>query len=186
MKKLAILFPGIGYHCDKPLLYYGRAAARECGYEECINLAYSYDGGNIRGNEEKMQRAFEALYAQAERSLAQVDFAQYDDILFLSKSVGTIIASAYARKYGIACRHVLYTPLSQTFSFGPENGIAFIGTRDPWSRAEEILSLSEKCGLPIYVYEGKNHSLENGDCMDDLSVLKDVMEKTRDFLIKSK
>lgn len=21
MKKLAVLFPGIGYHCDKPLLY---------------------------------------------------------------------------------------------------------------------------------------------------------------------
>ena len=23
MKKLVVLFPGIGYHCDKPLLYYG-------------------------------------------------------------------------------------------------------------------------------------------------------------------
>lgn len=24
MKKLAVLFPGIGYHCDKPLLYYSK------------------------------------------------------------------------------------------------------------------------------------------------------------------
>lgn len=186
MKKLIIIFPGIGYHCDKPLLYYSRAVARECGYEECVNLTYSYDGGNIRGNEQKMQMAFEALYAQAEKRLAQVEFGQYEDILFVSKSVGTIIASAYAKKHGINCRHVLYTPLAQTFSFAPERGITFIGTKDPWSNVDEVMSLSRKNNTPIYVYDGTNHSLEAGDCMGDLDILKDVMEKTRDFLIENK
>ena len=52
--KAAVFFPGIGYHCDKPLLYYSRKLAQECGYEETIALSYTYDGGNIRGNEEKM------------------------------------------------------------------------------------------------------------------------------------
>lgn len=47
MKKLAIFFPGIGYHCDKPLLYYARKLTQECGYEESILLSYSYDGRNI-------------------------------------------------------------------------------------------------------------------------------------------
>lgn len=65
--KLAVFFPGIGYHCDKPLLYYSRKLAQECGYEETIALSYTYDGGNIRGNEEKMQQAFESLYEQAEK-----------------------------------------------------------------------------------------------------------------------
>ena len=60
--KAAVFFPGIGYHCDKPLLYYSRKLAQECGYEETIALSYTYDGGNIRGNEEKMQQAFESLY----------------------------------------------------------------------------------------------------------------------------
>ncbi len=27
-KRLAVLFPGIGYHCDKPLLYYSAKLAR--------------------------------------------------------------------------------------------------------------------------------------------------------------
>ena len=94
--KLAVFFPGIGYHCDKPLLYYSRKLAQECGYEETIALSYTYDGGNIRGNEEKMQQAFESLYEQAEKSLSAVDFDKYDEILFVAKSVGTIIASAYA------------------------------------------------------------------------------------------
>lgn len=183
MKKLVIIFPGIGYHCDKPLLYYGRAVARECGYEECTALAYSYDGRGIRGDEQKMRLAFEALYAQAEERLKDVDFGKYEDILFMSKSVGTIIASAYAKKHGINCRHVLYTPLAQTFSFAPERGISFIGTKDPWSNVDEVLSLSRKNGTPIHVYEGANHSLEAGDCMGDLEVLKDVMGKTEDFLL---
>ena len=31
-KKLAVLFPGIGYHCDKPLLYYSAKLAGAAGY----------------------------------------------------------------------------------------------------------------------------------------------------------
>lgn len=44
------LFPGIGYHCDKPLLYYGKKLAIMHEYTDCISLSYSYDGKNIRGN----------------------------------------------------------------------------------------------------------------------------------------
>ena len=83
--KAAVFFPGIGYHCDKPLLYYSRKLAQECGYEETIALSYTYDGGNIRGNEEKMQQAFESLYEQAEKSLSAIDFDKYDEILFVAK-----------------------------------------------------------------------------------------------------
>ena len=79
--KLAVFFPGIGYHCDKPLLYYAKKLTQQCRYEECISLSYSYDGGNIRGNQQKMQQAFEALYAQAEEKLADVDFGKYSEIL---------------------------------------------------------------------------------------------------------
>lgn len=73
--KLAVFFPGIGYHCDKPLLYYSRKMAQECGYEETIALSYAYDGGNIRGNEEKMQQAFESLYEQAEKVFLSLTLA---------------------------------------------------------------------------------------------------------------
>ena len=32
MKKTAVIFPGIGYHTDKPLLYYSRKIAASQGY----------------------------------------------------------------------------------------------------------------------------------------------------------
>ena len=103
---MQFFFPGIGYHCDKPLLYYARKLAQECGYEKIVLLDYSYEGGNIRENEEKMQQAFERLYEQAERKLKKIDFSAYNDIFFVSKSVGTIIASAYAKKYQIDCKQM--------------------------------------------------------------------------------
>ena len=61
--KAAVFFPGIGYHCDKPLLYYSRKLAQECGYEETIALSYTYDGGNIRGN--AAPQTFTAVTASA-------------------------------------------------------------------------------------------------------------------------
>ena len=33
MRKLAVVFPGIGYTVDKPLLYYSRRLAADAGYE---------------------------------------------------------------------------------------------------------------------------------------------------------
>ena len=32
-KKIAVVFPGMGYHTDKPLLYYSKRIARSMGYE---------------------------------------------------------------------------------------------------------------------------------------------------------
>lgn len=181
--KLAIFFPGIGYHCDKPLLYYSRKLSQECGYKETITLSYFYDGGNIRGNEKKMQQAFESLYVQAEKSLSVIDFNKYDEILFISRSVGTIIASAYAEKHNLKCRQILYTPLKYTYDYKHDDAIAFIGTADPWSIVPEVQELSQKQKVSIYIYENTNHSLETEDTLENLKILQDVMIKTKTFCI---
>lgn len=182
MSKIAVYFPGIGYHCDKPLLYYSRNIARELGYQNDRNVSYAYNAGNIRGNDEKMNEAYEALFLQAEAGLAEVSWSEYDDVLFISKSIGTIIAASYAKKYELKCaRHILYTPLAQTYLFAPDHGIAFIGTADPWSDTDEIIRLSSANHIPLSVYDGCNHSLECNDTFKNLENLKDIMEKTMDF-----
>lgn len=182
MSKIAVYFPGIGYHCDKPLLYYSRNIACESGYKNYINISYIYNGGNVRGNDEKMKEAYEALFLQAEAGLADISWPEYDDVLFISKSIGTIIATSYAEKYGLEyARHVLYTPLAQTYLFAPDHAIAFMGTTDPWSDTDEIIRLSNVNHIPLTVYDGCNHSLECNDTLKNLENLKDVMQRTRDF-----
>ena len=161
--KLAVFFPGIGYHCDKPLLYYSRKLVQEYGYEKIVTL-------NI----------------QAENSLKEIAFDQYEQILFISKSIGTIIASAYAEAQRIPCRHILYTPLKETYAFGHEAAVAFIGNSDLWSDVKKVADLSEKQNVKIHIYEGANHSLETKSVRDNLDILKDVMEKTSRYMEESK
>lgn len=182
MKKLVVIFPGIGYRCDKPLLYYSRRLAAELGYETAVPLQYTFSGENIRGNTARMQEAFESLYEQAQASLSTVDWNSFDDILFLSKSIGTIISCAYAEKNSIPCHQILYTPLEQTYSFAPANSIAFIGTEDPWSNVREVIRLSHEQAVPIYPYKDANHSLETPDTMQNLEILNDVMKRSKEFI----
>ena len=182
IKKIAIFFPGIGYHCDKPLLYYSRKIVIENGYTEYMNMDYKYDGKGIRGDEHKMQEAFESLYAQAEKMLAKVELDEYDDVLFVSKSVGTIISSAYAEKHNIKCRQILYTPLKQTYQFQHEDAVAFIGTSDPWSNTEEVVRLSREQNVTIHVYNEANHSLETSDILESIKILENVMNKTKEYV----
>ena len=40
-EKIIVLFPGIGYHSDKPLLYFSKRIARSLGYE-IVELKYEF------------------------------------------------------------------------------------------------------------------------------------------------
>ena len=122
------------------------------------------------------------LYAQAEAQLSAVDWPQYDDVLFLSKSIGTAVSAAFAQRHGIPCRQILYTPLSLTFALAPQNALAFLGTADPWSDASSVAAAARANGTPLCLYENANHSLETGDVLHDLATLQDVMQKTQTFI----
>ena len=182
--KLAVLFPGIGYHCDKPILYFARKLAKQAGFDEVINLSYTCKADNIRGNDKKMREVGEILYEQAERQLEQVDWQQYEEVLFISKSIGTAVAAAYAMRHRIPCKNIWYTPLAQTFDFAPREGIAFTGTADPWVKNAEIKALCAKAQIPLYEYEDANHSLEVGDAVENLRILEDVITQSRDYLLR--
>lgn len=182
MAKLAVVFPGIGYTCDKPLLYYAEDLAVQNGYES-KRITYTLPGETrIRGNLEKMEEAFRILYARAEECLSDVEWKRYDEIVFISKSIGTVIAAAYATKLsGCEIRHILYTPLEYTFDHHPQNAIGFLGTADSWCVPEKVLSRAKEEGIPMHIYEGADHSLEIGNVLADLDTIKDVMERTKSF-----
>ena len=180
--KLVVCFPGIGYHCDKPLLYYSRKLAACAGYDHTLLLQYTYHKDGLRGSPAALREAFDTLYAQAEAQLSAVDWPQYDDVLFLSKSIGTAVSAAFAQRHGIPCRQILYTPLSLTFALAPQNALAFLGTADPWSDAFSVAAAARANGTPLCLYENANHSLETGDVLHDLATLQDVMQKTQTFI----
>ena len=198
MSKIAVLFPGIGYTCDKPLLYYSAKLAAEKGFE-VVRVPYGNFPSNVKGNAEKMYQSFVSAREQSEEILKDVDWSSYDEIVFFSKSVGTVVALSYASEHGIDARQVLYTPLKETFKFpvaaagagegaadasdaGKSRVIAFHGTGDPWAQTEDIIKICEEKGVPLYLTKDANHSLECGKAIKDIKTIRKVMRTVKEFL----
>lgn len=193
MSKIAVLFPGIGYTCDKPLLYYSAKLAAEKGFE-VVRVPYGNFPSNVKGNAEKMYQSFVSAREQSEDILKDVDWSSYEEIVFFSKSVGTVVALSYAAEHGIDVRQVLYTPLKETFKFPVEAGvavandagksraIAFHGTGDPWAQTEDIIKICEEKGVPLYLTKDANHSLECGKAIKDIKTIRKVMRTVKEFL----
>ena len=180
--KLAVIFPGIGYTADKPLLYYTARLARKHGYQ-IQTVSYGTLPENIKGDSAKMRQAFDLALAQTEESLRDVDWNSFGSILFISKSIGTAISSAYASKYNLKVKNILFTPLTDTFSFPLQGSIAFHGTADPWAETASIQTLAEQKEVPLFLTKNANHSLETGDVQADLSILKTTMDRVEQFII---
>ena len=181
MNKLAVIFPGVGYHTDKPLLYYSKKLAFQNGYE-IVEVPYGKFPKGVKGSREKMEKAFFSAVEQAEEILKDVDFSLYDDILFISKSVGTAVSAAYGGKHHLKTRNIYYTPVEASFQFMTQPGIAFTGTKDSWVDHEAVKESCEKGGFPLYVIEDANHSLETGDVKKDLENLEEIMAVTADYI----
>ncbi len=185
MRKLAVLFPGIGYTVDRPLLHFSRRIAENLGYE-IKPLPYSGFPGNVRGDRQKMVECYELAMSQAGEMLADTDWEAYDEILFIGKSVGTIVAAVLAAEHTAKerIRQVIYTPLEDTFSVPVRDGVVFTGSGDPWvgGAASRIPALCAEQGLPCFVIPGGNHSLETGSWQRDLENLRSVLDETEAFL----
>ena len=182
IKKLAVLFPGIGYHCDKPLLYYGGKLAMQMGYAENIRLSFNCDKDKVKGKKGGIEEAFAVLYTQAKDQLKDVDWTEYDEILFLSKSIGTVVAAAYAKEKNIKCKQVFMTPLALTFAYAPKPGIAFTGTADNWVDYRIVVEECDRYGIPLQIYDNANHSLETEDLERNLQILGDVMQRIKSYV----
>lgn len=180
-RRLAVLFPGIGYHCDKPLLYYPAKLARAKGYE-ALPVPYAGFPEKVRGDADRMRVCLDLAQAQAEAMLASVRWEEYGEVLLIGKSIGTVVASRYAREKGLAARSVLLTPLRETFAFVRGEAVAFHGTADPWADTDAVISACRERGIPLYLTEGANHSLETGDVLRDIRTLEETMAHINAFI----
>ena len=184
MRKLAVFFPGIGYTVDKPLLYYSRKIAAGHGYGISL-IPYQGFPPKIQGDAGRMQESFRIALQQAEEMLSGTELASYEELLFVGKSIGTIVAAKIASDMGIMdrTRFIFYTPLEETFRFKAGKAIVFTGTNDPWvgQADSKIPEYAAEQGYPCVVIADANHSLETGNAVKDIENLQMIMKETERF-----
>ena len=185
MKRLAVFFPGIGYTVDKPLMHYSRRLAEKHGFE-IRPLPYNGFPKKVKGDKTKMQESYKIALKQTKEMLSDIDFEDFDDILFVGKSIGTIVAAKIASKSSVRdrIRFIYYTPLEETFSFPIQDAIVFTGSADPWVDAGRIPALCKELGIPCSVIPNANHSLETLDPEQDTLTLQKIMSETEQYMAK--
>jgi len=183
--KLAVIFPGIGYHTDKPLLYYSKKIARQNGFE-IMEIKFTDLDKSALLNRKSVMELFAKASNQAQAQLEGIDFSAYEQIIFISKSIGTVAASVCAARLHVPAKQVYFTPLEQTFSLVEEgNGLVFFGTADQYADVSEIENLCREKRFSYRIFEGANHSLETGDLESDLRNMTGIIAETEDYLVGS-
>ncbi len=182
--KLAVIFPGMGYHSDKPLLYYSKKLERSRGYE-VIEISYDFQtrAKDIMNDKEAKNEAFLHAVSETKKQLSSVDYADYNDIIFIGKSIGTAVAAYYDKENGVNARYVVFTPVPETFNHLRDNcGIVFHGTADPWCETGLVESKCEELHLELFKVGGANHSLETNDPIIDCSRLPGILDRVNSFI----
>lgn len=182
-KKLAVFFPGFGYGCDRPLLHYARKMASDSG---CDILTIEYgnletDKGNLSHSVGScLNPAFRKAKSQLEHALTY----GYDELYFVSKSFGTVVAGMLANEVKGGPIHQFYlTPLAETITYIKQfPGRVESGTRDPYVSADIRAEIAKIPGVELVVRERANHSLEiSGDVLYSVDLLKQITERYVDF-----
>ncbi|MBR1629275.1 MAG: alpha/beta hydrolase [Lachnospiraceae bacterium] len=184
ISRIAVLFPGIGYTKNHPLLYHSGKLAQQYGYKVKA-LEFSGFPHKLKGNREALMTSFQIAVGQAEDQLKFIDFPAYNEIVFISKSIGTVAAAIYSTKHQVPARQLYFTPLEQTFSLIEDhNGLIFHGTADSWVNTDVVLESCERKRLRLKTILGANHSLESEDVFSNLQDLQLIIEDVGRFLRK--
>lgn len=177
-KKLIVLFPGVKYSTDCPLLYYAKFCYEWKGYE--VLEINSYDVEEVDGLADLDTYAVLAE-KNVKSQLQNVDWKKYTHIVFASKSMGTVIALWLEDELKLSSvTHILLTPLNQTLPYMEKERdyrCIVTGTEDSFVQSQHLKELCQRKKYPLTVIEGVGHRLETEEnFMDNLEILKKIVE----------
>lgn len=186
-KKLAVFFPGRRYGVDCPLLYYSDFICKGREYETIyLHYAVHREENSKATIYEDIENAWE--YVQAR--LKKVPVWEYESIVFVSKSIGTVLASMAQADLNVQVRHLYFTPLEPTLPYftekrmnKPEDNLVIAGTKDPFLEAEKLKKVCCSENIKLLLFQGLGHSMETEEIMGTIEIIKKIMEEVQRFII---
>ena len=168
-KKIVVSFPG-GRGYEIPLLYFGAKYYEDQGYEKIFISHPGY------GDYE-----FSVLFENAEQIISKIDFSEYDEVVFVAKSIGTVVACQIKEKYQIPATLVLFTPVYETLPYlHRENRIKLVavGDKDRYIDAMKLYAECEKEQILCHIEQGVGHRMEVTNNLDrNLEVVSNVIKR---------
>ena len=160
-----------------PLLYYVRDASLQAGCD-VICLQYFFQCSQVKYNHvDDFLQVCDDCYRAIHHFVH--DANTYENIVFLSKSLGTLFAGEAAALFGEKnIRHFFLTPLPETIPYIEKlESIVIAGSKDSYFSKENIESIR---GLPlptVKIIDEADHSLENAqDYAHSVTILSNILD----------
>ena len=161
-KKLAVLFPGVRYGEDCPLLYYSGMKYEEKGYE-IVTADYQMNRTNsLEHLSDYAKMAIQNVKEQFEK----INLSQYEEIIFIEKSIGTVIGMKIEDELVLKqVSHIVLTPIHNTIPLiNEKRKISYMatGNRDNMIDISKLKNVCKIYHFPLIVFDGVGHRLEKG------------------------
>ncbi|MBE5945586.1 MAG: hypothetical protein E7259_01440 [Lachnospiraceae bacterium] len=170
--KLLVLFPGRNYSVDKPLLYYAGKVFEKRDYD-VVRLHYNY---KLKSNKDDIPALIEEAKVYVIHALSKIDFSKYEDVVFISKSMGTALAGYAELYFKIKARHVYLTPVADSLKYMSRGKCIVVSGKDDKildSRKLKIYCVEQEIALKQF--EDVGHSLEHADDINKTFAILMVM-----------
>ncbi len=165
-KSIVFSFPGKRGE-EIPLLYFGAKFYVDKDYEK-VYIQHPASGNGL-----------EEVYENAKTILQSYDFSEYEDIVFVGKSMGTVVACKLKAEQQIDAKLVLFTPLKDTLPYIKANNrvvLAAMGNNDRFLEWEVLRDHCEKENVPYYIEPGVGHAMEvKNDLARNLQIVSNVI-----------
>lgn len=161
MKKgIVVCFPGTGFTCRETLFERCAEAYVRRGY-----LNVRLDFSHIPFKEiESLEEAVSAALRSVKRQLEGVHFTDYADVVWISKSLGTICAAEAEKELSVHPRHLLLTPVPMTLAaLSPQARVItmVLGTLDRFIGGEALAEYCLQRGYRYCLVDGVGHNLKD-------------------------
>lgn len=178
MKGCVLLFPGIRYTVDMPLLYYPGLYYRDKGYE-VIPVSYGSQFDKVEFHNQDITQEIENAQNYCIEQIRKIDFSAYDEVIFVSKSLGTAVAGWIAKQLDISCQQIYLTPIAQTLPFMKSGCLAIAGDADKVLEPKVLKDYCSKHAIDLHVFAGGHRIEVKDDVQKNLKTLESIMALLR-------
>ena len=170
MSNLVLAIPGTGWTCREPLCQACLELYRSRGWDTAEIDFSSIPFRAIPTIPEAVEAANRVLMSQ----LAPLGpLSARDEVVLLSKSLGTLCAGWLEQKLSRPVRQVYLTPIEETLAYiTPSSHVTLVvaGAEDPLMDPERLCVFCGARNIPCLVIEGVGHSLSTSDEAQDRSI----------------
>jgi len=178
---LVVIFPGGDNSTDIPTLHYARKAALLVGCD-VLSLKYGVATSKLDFNDKDM---YMTLIEECITAMNKANYRGYEKIIFVSKSVGNLIAIDIDNEYfNSEVTHVFYTPIEALIDkIQYQNCIVFTGEKDKFIKKDSISLLKKSTNTKVYQFPNAVHSLEvNDNIAESFRILESVTKILSEYI----